>query len=85
MIASPTREVVTVSRQRPTRDELVDRYRLEWLQERATAETMPCEACSQPAGETCRNLATGEPLQRLPAHGARIRAYAAAPPASSAA
>jgi hypothetical protein len=30
--------------------------------------------CGQPAGQLCRNLSTGEPLQHLPAHLARLRA-----------
>jgi hypothetical protein len=30
--------------------------------------------CGQPAGQLCRNLGTGQPLQHLPAHDARLRA-----------
>lgn len=74
-----------MSRTRPTRDELARHYRAEWLQERACAETQPCQLCDQPPGETCRNVHTGEPLTGQPAHLVRLRAYLAAPPASNAA
>lgn len=30
--------------------------------------------CGSPAGELCRNLATGQPLRHLPAHLSRLRA-----------
>lgn len=49
---------------------------LDDLADREQAETVPCplQRCAQPVGQTCRNLATGEPLDRLPAHHARLAA-----------
>lgn len=44
----------------------------EWRMERDRAETVACRDCQQPAGATCVNLRTGEPLSRLPAHAHRI-------------
>lgn len=55
----------------------VDRMRdadAEWRHERAQAETVMCEECHQPAGETCLNLSDGRPLGKLPAHHRRITA-----------
>ena len=72
-----------MSRTRPTRDELRNHYRTEWLQERVSAETVPCRDCRARPGQTCRNLHTGRPLGRQPAHLARILAYLAAPMATS--
>lgn len=47
---------------------------LDGLADREQAETVPCPllACPAAAGETCRNLLTGEPLGHLPAHQARL-------------
>jgi hypothetical protein len=70
---------------RPTRDERSRLARAEWLQERATAETVACPTCEAPPGETCRNVHTGSPLAGLPAHFTRLQCYAAAPRVSSAA
>jgi hypothetical protein len=46
--------------------------------DRDRAETVPCpdrpRGCAMPAGTTCRNLTTGEPLEHQPAHFARLRA-----------
>lgn len=41
-----------------------------------TAEQVPCteDGCGALVGETCRNVHTGDPLERLPAHAKRIRA-----------
>lgn len=67
---------------RPTRAQLADHYRQEWLCERATAETAPCppppRGCGTPTGQTCVNPHTGHPLAGPPAHAARIRAAATA-------
>jgi hypothetical protein len=41
---------------------------------RAQAERVPCPYCHAPAGQTCRNTTTGEPLDRMPAHPARLAA-----------
>lgn len=41
---------------------------------RALAERHPCPYCDQPAGQTCTNPTTGEPLGHQPAHAARIAA-----------
>lgn len=68
-----------MSRSRPTRDELRRHHTVEWLQERASAETMLCPECHAKPGITCTNLHTGRPLQGQPAHLARILAYLAAP------
>lgn len=39
---------------------------------------VPCppapKGCARPAGEPCLNQHTGEPLEHLPAHDARLRA-----------
>lgn len=32
----------------------------------------PPRGCGAPIGELCRNLATGQPLQHLPAHHSRL-------------
>lgn len=46
--------------------------------DRDRAETVPCPdrplGCGMPAGTVCRNLHTGLPLERIPAHAARLRA-----------
>lgn len=46
--------------------------------DREIAETVPCpdkpRGCGRPAGTACRNLHTGELLERLPAHAARLAA-----------
>lgn len=64
-----------MSRRRPTRAELADLARQLWELERDAAQTVPCppqpRGCAVPAGVTCRNLATGRPLERQPAHQAR--------------
>jgi hypothetical protein len=39
---------------------------------RRLAELHQCPYCRQPAGQTCRNDTTGEPLDRQPAHAARL-------------
>lgn len=57
-----------MTRQR-TRHELAN---LDWLIDREHAQTVPCRDCGQPAGHTCINLRTGQPLDRLPAHSTRI-------------
>jgi hypothetical protein len=66
---------------RPTRDQLADHHRQEWLCERDTAETVPCpprpKGCGVAAGQTCVSAVGGRPLQGPPAHGARIRLAAA--------
>lgn len=41
--------------------------------ERADAETRPCPDCHAQAGQPCRNLRTGQPLGRQPAHQSRIQ------------
>lgn len=41
---------------------------------RTQAERVPCPHCEVPAGQTCRNDTTGEPLNHQPAHVARINA-----------
>lgn len=61
---------------RPTRAELADHYRREWLQEREDAQVVPCPHCRAAAGTPCQNPITGRPLDRAPAHPARIRARA---------
>lgn len=51
-----------------------ERAHQNWLCERATAETEPCEGvggCGQPPGRTCLNR-EGEPLTHAPAHACRI-------------
>jgi hypothetical protein len=45
-----------------------------WRHTRLTAETVPCVDCDARVGETCRNVHTGDPLERLPAHAKRIKA-----------
>jgi hypothetical protein len=46
------------------------------LHRRARVEARPCppapRGCGQPAGETCRNLRTGEPLRWQAAHSVRL-------------
>lgn len=46
--------------------------------DRDQAETVACpdkpRGCGRPAGTACRNLSTGEPLEHLPAHAARLAA-----------
>lgn len=47
----------------------------EWWMERKQAETVPCRdrgGCGEPAGSTCVNAITGEPLTHAPAHPVRI-------------
>jgi hypothetical protein len=61
-----------MSRRRLTRAQLTAQASLEWLQEREDAQTVPCPGCLAPSQVTCRNPITGEPLQRFPAHPARI-------------
>jgi len=39
---------------------------------RAQAQQVPCPYCHQPAGQTCRNTTTDLPLDRAPAHAARL-------------
>jgi hypothetical protein len=63
-------------RRRPTRAELADRARLDWLCERTEAELETCEYCQAPPSATCRDPRTGRPLVRQTAHLARIRARA---------
>lgn len=48
--------------------------------ERQLAERFPCPepGCEVPAGVRCRNLRTGEPLEKQAAHDKRIRAAEAA-------
>lgn len=43
--------------------------------ERDLAEAIPCPqpGCGALAGETCTNLVSNVPLERLPAHAVRIR------------
>lgn len=55
-----------------TRAELAD---AEWRYTRHLAETVDCphDWCGAQAGETCRYFTDGQPLNRLPAHSARIR------------
>jgi hypothetical protein len=71
-----------MTRRRPTRAQLADLRYLEWLQEREDAQTERCETCQAPPGETCRNLVTGRPLDREPAHLTRIRRRARTPAAA---
>lgn len=68
-----TREVTTVAR-RPTRAQLADRARQDWLCERHEAEQEPCAYCARPAGQTCVDPRTGQPLSRQTAHLARLKA-----------
>lgn len=46
--------------------------------DRDRAEQVACPprplGCATPAGEPCRNLTTGQPLEHQPAHSARLRA-----------
>lgn len=51
-----------------------------WRHQRMTAETVPCTepGCGAFVGETCRNVHTGQPLEKLPAHAKRIRSAAEA-------
>lgn len=44
--------------------------------DRAQALTVPCPLtpCFAPAGEPCRNLRDGQPLEHMPAHAARLKA-----------
>ena len=48
--------------------------------QRDHAETFPCPACPAIAGEACRNLITGEPLAKQPAHVARLNVRPEATP-----
>jgi hypothetical protein len=50
--------------------------RLERDYERGIANRVPCPepGCEASAGETCRNLRTGEPLEHQAAHDKRIKA-----------
>jgi hypothetical protein len=41
---------------------------------RERANRAPCGYCRQPAGQTCRNTTTGEPLDKQIAHAARLNA-----------
>ena len=43
-------------------------------EERLLAESVPCSYCGAEAGQTCVNPVNDLPLQRLPAHVARLRA-----------
>lgn len=47
----------------------------EWRMERDQAETIACPepSCGAAVGEHCRNINDGGPLERLPAHGKRIK------------
>lgn len=51
---------------------------LDDLADRDQAEQVLCPppplGCSVPAGETCRNLTSGDELEHQPAHNARLRA-----------
>jgi hypothetical protein len=51
-----------------------------WRHDRVTAETVPCTEpdCGALVGETCRNVHTGQPLERQAAHAKRIEAGRAA-------
>lgn len=40
---------------------------------RDEAEQIACPYCGVQAGQTCRNTATGQPLQQLPAHRDRLK------------
>jgi hypothetical protein len=44
--------------------------------DRDRAMTVPCPvpACPADVGEPCRNLSTGEPVDRIPAHARRLTA-----------
>lgn len=46
------------------------------LDDRAAAAAVPCSVprCNAQAGEPCRNVHTGQPLEHLPAHHARLKA-----------
>jgi hypothetical protein len=68
-----------MSRQRPNRTELARHYELQWLLERADAETVDCPTCGSIVGVTCWNAAAGRALERSPAHPARIAAAARQP------
>lgn len=44
-----------------------------WQHDRVVALLVPCvDDCQQPAGELCRNLRTGQPLEHQAAHAKRI-------------
>ncbi len=43
-------------------------------EERAIAESVPCDYCGAEVGQTCVNPIDDEPLKRLPAHLVRLRA-----------
>jgi hypothetical protein len=45
---------------------------IDFVSLRAQAEQHHCEFCQAAPGETCRNHHTGEPLEHLPAHFARV-------------
>jgi hypothetical protein len=47
--------------------------------EREHAERVSCPDCGAQPGQPCRNLRTGEPLTRQPAHQARITTTEATP------
>lgn len=49
--------------------------RVEFVTIRTSAEAVPCPepGCAAPAGTTCTNLLTGDPLGYLPAHDKRIK------------
>lgn len=51
-----------------------------WRHDRMVAEQVSCPepGCEVSAGETCRNLRTGAPLEHQAAHGRRIDAGRAA-------
>lgn len=67
---------------RLTRAQLADHHRVQWLADRDAAEAVPCppkpRGCGVAAGQTCRNVHTGQPLTGPPAHLVRIRDAAAA-------
>jgi hypothetical protein len=46
------------------------------LDDRAAACRVPCpvERCNAQAGDPCRNVHTGLPLEHLPAHDVRLKA-----------
>lgn len=50
------------------------RFWQQMREERQIAESVPCSYCGAKAGETCVNPFTDEPLAKLPAHLARLRA-----------
>lgn len=49
---------------------------LEKDHERQQAELVPCPECEAPAGERCRNVHDGLPIEKQPAHWRRLLAAA---------